>query len=84
LFPSVSRAQVPVFEITHADSSIKFNVRASVSIARTFDKWKSSLKFASPDLTSAVLDIKIQAALFAVATRKPRKNMLRKYTTIAE
>src|SRR6266478_2876353 len=61
LFLSVSRAQVPVFELTHADSSIKFNVKASVSIAGTFDKWDSSVTFTSPELTSAVLDIKIQA-----------------------
>jgi len=61
LFLQASRAQVPVFELTHADSSIKFNVKASVSIAGTFDKWDSSLTFTSPELTSAVLDIKIQA-----------------------
>jgi polyisoprenoid-binding protein YceI len=61
LFLPASQAQVPVFELTHADSSIKFNVKASVSIAGTFDKWDSSLTFVSPELTSAVLDIKIQA-----------------------
>jgi polyisoprenoid-binding protein YceI len=61
LFLPVSRAQVPVFELTHADSSIKFNVKASVAIAGTFDKWDSSITFTSPELTSAVLDIKIQA-----------------------
>jgi polyisoprenoid-binding protein YceI len=36
-------------------------VDASVSIAGTFDKWESNATFTSPDLTSAVLDIKIQA-----------------------
>ena len=61
LFLPVSRAQVPVFDLTQADSSIKFNVKASVSIAGTFDKWDSNLTFTSPELTSAVLDIKIQA-----------------------
>jgi polyisoprenoid-binding protein YceI len=61
LFLPVSRAQVPVFELTHADSSIKFNVKASVAIAGTFDKWESSITLTSPELTSAVLDIKIQA-----------------------
>jgi len=60
VFPSVSRAQVPVFEVDHADSSVKFNVKASVAIASTFDKWDASLTFTSPDLMSAVLDIKIQ------------------------
>jgi polyisoprenoid-binding protein YceI len=53
---------VPVFEVNHANSTIKFNVKASVSIAGTFDKWDASLTFTSPDLATSVLDIKIQAA----------------------
>jgi polyisoprenoid-binding protein YceI len=61
--PSLSRAQgVPVFEIDRSDSTIKFNVKASVAIAGTFDKWDSGVTFSSPDLETAVLDIKIQAA----------------------
>jgi polyisoprenoid-binding protein YceI len=63
VLPSLSRAQgVPVFEIDHADSTIKFNVKASVAIAGTFDKWDAGLTFTSADLETAVLDIKIQAA----------------------
>jgi polyisoprenoid-binding protein YceI len=63
LVASATCAQgVPVFEINHADSSAKFNVKASVAIAGTFDKWDASLTFTSPDLATAVLDIKIQAA----------------------
>jgi polyisoprenoid-binding protein YceI len=50
VFASVSRAQAPVFEISHADSSIKFKVNASVAIAGTFDKWEASLKFTSPQV----------------------------------
>jgi polyisoprenoid-binding protein YceI len=61
VFASVSRAQVPVFEINHADSTVKFNVSSSVPIAGTFDKWDATMKFTSPELTTAVLDIKIQA-----------------------
>jgi polyisoprenoid-binding protein YceI len=53
---------VPVFEFNHPESSIKFNVHASVAIAGTFDKWDASLTFTSPDLATAVLDVKIQAA----------------------
>jgi polyisoprenoid-binding protein YceI len=60
-FPGMTRAQVPVFETIKADSSIKFSVKASVPIAGTFDKWDSSATLTFPDLTSAVLDIKIQA-----------------------
>jgi polyisoprenoid-binding protein YceI len=61
VFASVSRAQVPVFEINHADSTVKFNVSASVPIAGTFDKWDTTLTFTSPELATGVLDIKIQA-----------------------
>src|SRR5580692_3853980 len=62
MLPSLSLAQVPVFEINHADSSIKFNVKASVAIAGTFDKWDATVTLTSPDFSTAVLDIKIQAA----------------------
>ena len=61
LFPSNRGTEVPVFEITQTGSSIKFNVKASVSIAGTFDKWDASVTLTSPQLTSAVLDVKIQA-----------------------
>src|SRR5580692_5138852 len=61
MLPSLSRAQVPVFEVNHADSSVKFKVKASVAIAGTFDKWDASMTFTSPELSTAVLDIKIQA-----------------------
>jgi polyisoprenoid-binding protein YceI len=53
---------VPVFEFNHAESAVRFNVKASVAIAGTFDKWDASLTFTSPDLATAVLDVKIQAA----------------------
>ena len=62
VFPALSRAQVPVFKITTADSSVKFSVKASVAINGTFDKWDATLTFASTDPTTGVLDIKIQAA----------------------
>jgi polyisoprenoid-binding protein YceI len=62
VLPSASRAQAPVFEITPVESSINFNVEASVGIKGTFDKWDATLTFASPDLSTGVLDIKIQAA----------------------
>jgi polyisoprenoid-binding protein YceI len=63
LLPSLSRAQeVPVFVITPVESSIKFDVQASVAINGTFDKWNATLTFASPDVSTGVLDVKIQAA----------------------
>jgi polyisoprenoid-binding protein YceI len=61
VFPSVNRAQAPVFEITPVESSVKFDVEASVAIKGTFDKWDATLTFTSPDVSTGVLDIKIQA-----------------------
>ena len=55
-------AAVPVFNVTPVESTIKFGVKASVAIQGTFDKWDATLTFASSDVTSGVLDIKIQAA----------------------
>src|SRR5580658_1019173 len=62
VLPSMACAQqVPVFEISKADSVVKFSVSASVPIAGTFDKWDASIAFTSPELSTAVLDVKIQA-----------------------
>jgi polyisoprenoid-binding protein YceI len=61
LLPSVTRAEAPVFTIVKEKSSVKFFVKASVSIKGTFDKWDSTLTLTSPDVTTAVLNIKIQA-----------------------
>ncbi len=62
VFPSVIRAQAPVFEITKAESAMRFDVKASVAIAGKFDKWDATITLTSPELSTAVLDIKIQAA----------------------
>ena len=64
LLPSLTQAQeqVPVFTVVKEQSSIKFSVKASVAIQGTFDQWDATLTFPSTDVTSAVLDIKIQAA----------------------
>src|ERR1700746_1396552 len=61
VLPPPSRAQAPIFEITPVDSWIKFDVKASVDIAGKFDKWDATLTFTSPDETTGVLEIKIQA-----------------------
>ncbi len=60
-FPSVSHAQVPVYEVTPVESTIKFGVDSSVPIKGTFDKWTASMKFSSSDVRSGVLEIEIQA-----------------------
>jgi len=66
LFSTMAAAQdsprVPVFKISPATSSVNFAVKASISIAGTFDRWDATLTFTSPDVTTAVLDIEIQAA----------------------
>jgi polyisoprenoid-binding protein YceI len=63
VFPAVTRAQgVPIFTITPEESSITFNVDASVALQGTFDKWDATLTFTSPDVTTGVLDVEIQAA----------------------
>jgi polyisoprenoid-binding protein YceI len=71
-FPSLSRAQAPVFEITPVDSSIKFHVKSSTTIAGKFDKWDATLTFTSPEETTGVLEITIQAA--SVDTGSGMKN----------
>jgi polyisoprenoid-binding protein YceI len=73
LLPPLTQAQAPVFVISPPpQSTIKFNVKASVAIEGTFDKWDATLTFASPDVTTGVLDIKIQAA--SVNTGSGMKN----------
>jgi polyisoprenoid-binding protein YceI len=72
VFPSLSRGQAPVFEITPVHSSIKFDVKASVDIAGKFDKWDASLIFTSPDETTGILEITIQTA--SVDTGSGMKN----------
>lgn len=62
LLPSLARAEAPVFQVTPQTSSVTFYVQASVSIKGTFDKWDSTLTFTSPDVSTGVLTIKIQAA----------------------
>ena len=63
---SVTRAQdsagVPVFKISQTGSTIQFAVKASIAIAGTFDKWNATFTFKSPDVTTAVLDVEVQAA----------------------
>ena len=61
----VARAQeaggVPVFEVVPLDSAIKFSVKASVALQGTFEKWDAKLTFASADVTTAKVVIRIQA-----------------------
>ena len=69
---SASPADVPVFEITPVASTVKFDVESSVSIVGKFSKWDAKLTFTSPELSTGVLDVKIQAA--SVDTGSGTKN----------
>jgi polyisoprenoid-binding protein YceI len=62
LLAPISLAQVPVFAVSPQQSSIKFFVKASVALTGNFEKWDAALTFTSTDVTTGVLDIKIQAA----------------------
>ncbi len=62
MLPSVSRAQAPVFKITPGDSTVSFYVKASVALEGKFEKWDATLTFPSTDVSTGVMDIKIQAA----------------------
>jgi polyisoprenoid-binding protein YceI len=65
MFSFVSHAQsskgAPVYQITPVVSKIDFGVKASVSIEGTFEKWNATLTFTSADVSTGVLDVKIQA-----------------------
>jgi polyisoprenoid-binding protein YceI len=54
-------ANVPVFKIITQDSTVRFAVKASVSIEGTFDKWEATVTYPSTDVEAGVMDIKIQA-----------------------
>lgn len=66
LFSSATLAQdtsgVPVFKVVHKESTIKFEVDASVEIVGIFDKWDATLTLTSPDVKTAALNIEVQAA----------------------
>lgn len=72
LLPSPARAQAPVFQVTPQTSNIKFHVESSMDLTGNFDNWKASLTFTSPDVSTGVLDIEIQAA--SVDTGSGMKN----------
>src|SRR5271163_1159957 len=72
MLTSLSHAQVPVFEVTPVSSSVTFNVKSSVSIVGKFSQWKATLTMKSPDVTTAALDIEVQAG--SVDTGSGMKN----------
>jgi len=65
LISPVVRAQsskgVPVYQITPVQSKIDFSVKASIALEGTFERWNATLTFTSDDVSTGVLDVKIQA-----------------------
>jgi polyisoprenoid-binding protein YceI len=59
--PSLAQDQLPIFVIATDESKITFYIKSSVALEGTFKKWDATLAFTSPDVTTGVLDIKIQA-----------------------
>ena len=61
LIPAQTPADIPVIQITKEGSSVRFAVKASVSLEGTFDKWEATITYPSRDAEAGTLDIKIQA-----------------------
>ena len=62
VWAQTAATSVPVFVISPDHSTIKFYAKASVALTGAFDKWDATLAFTSLDVTTGVLDVKIQAA----------------------
>jgi len=61
MLPSYALGQAPVFKVTPEESKIDFSVKASVALEGKFEKWDATLTFPSTDVSTGVMDIKIQA-----------------------
>src|SRR5258708_36188075 len=59
--PRAGCAQVPTYEVTPEENSIKFGADSSVSIKGNFDKWNASINFSSRDIRTTDVDIDIEA-----------------------
>jgi polyisoprenoid-binding protein YceI len=60
--PSASFGQIPTFQVMTPDSKVDFHVNASVDLTGVFEKWAATLRFTTPYVESAVLEIIVQAA----------------------
>ena len=61
MLPSFTLGQAPVFKVSPEESKIEFSVKASVALEGKFEKWDATLTFPSTDVSTGVMDIKIQA-----------------------
>jgi len=61
LSPRIRAQGPPVFEIKPVDSKVTFFVKSNVALEGNFKKWDATLTFTSPELSTGVLDVQIQA-----------------------
>ena len=74
LRPESPATSVPVFAISEEDSSIKFYVKASVSLTGVFKKWAATLTCTSTDPETCVLNLTIQGdSVYTGSGMKDRK-----------
>jgi polyisoprenoid-binding protein YceI len=60
--PSASlAAAAPVFAIASSGSSVTFDVKSSLKIHGRFHKWTSTLTFTSPELSTGVFNLEVDA-----------------------
>src|SRR5271157_5443391 len=59
--PSASLAAAPVFVIAQTGSAVTFHVNASMNVQGKFDKWTSTLTFTSPDISTGVFNLRVDA-----------------------
>jgi len=65
LLAPISRAQgVPIVELDHKESTVKFYVKASVALAGKFDKWEGKIAAESVDTGSGMKNGKLKGEKF--------------------
>jgi polyisoprenoid-binding protein YceI len=60
--PTASHAAVPVFAIDQPASTVRFHLKASRPVQGRFKTWTASLTFATPEISTGVLDVQIDTA----------------------
>lgn len=63
-------AGVPIYQITPVKSKIDCSVKASIALEGAFEKCDATLSFTSDDVSTGVLDVKIDAASVNTGSHK--------------
>jgi polyisoprenoid-binding protein YceI len=72
-------SEAPTFQVAQISSSVKFDVKAAVSIKGKFDNWGAMLTFQSPDVTTGALEINIQAESVDTGSGMKNRKLKGKY-----